>query len=464
MATLRSVGSLHSVGSLRSIGSMHTISEGYATLATPVSESVSSSTSSEELGGDVTVFVDPMHFSDGVASDSSARAASDTSSTSTKMNNFVSVTMSIVIGAYFGVGIRVLLTEFANVMYERQTELLKLLGFSFFLPNVFGCFVMGLATRTKLVLRGQYDVLLSGITTGFCGCCTTFASWDVGAALMFVEGRWLNAILMVCIQVASAIASLRLGFHVAEGMLHYLTLQNYPFRKPLVDLVQLNLDLEKNINHFRETKMHTFGPLVTRRVHATEESLAIARDSCNELMAEIAQVEREQYTIQHRSMIWIVAALSLTALFWSLAFCGLDNYPSSRLLAICVGPFGALLRWYLSLYNGKSMCKRFPLFTFLPNVVASCLNCAMEIVGSVVYQGSASAYQDFIMWGQGCIMVGFLGSLSTVSTWVNELDNLSSKRLYWAYRYGLASFIVSQLASVFILGMYDAYGSNPLIG
>jgi len=124
-----------------------------------------------------------------------------------------------------------------------------------------------------------------------------------------------------------------------------------------------------------------------------------------------------------------------------------------------------LLRWYLSLSNSKPSCKRFPLYTFLPNVAASCLSCAMEIVGSVVYaQDGASAYRHFVMYGQGGVMVGFLGSLSTVSTWVNELDGLSSRRLYWAYRYGLASVVISQLASVFILGMYDAYGSDPLIG
>eukprot|EP00644_Phytophthora_capsici_P006727 jgi/Phyca11/504455/fgenesh2_kg.PHYCAscaffold_8_\ len=372
--------------------------------------------------------------------------------------------MSVVIGAYFGVGIRVLLTEFANVMYESQTELLKLLGFGYFLPNVVGCFVMGLATRLKPVLRGQYEVLLTGVTTGFCGCCTTFASWDLAAALMFIHGRWLNALLMLCVQVASAMVSLRLGFHVAEGIVHYFTMQEYPFRKPPVHLAQLNLDLDRNISHFREIKMHTFGPLVARRVRATEESLAMASESCNELMAEIAQVEHEQHPVHHHNVVWIMMALLMTALFWVLAFCGFDNYPSSRLLAICFGPFGALLRWYLSLSNSKPKCQRFPFYTFLPNVAASCLSCAVEIVGSVVARDSVSAYRHFIMWGQGGVLVGFLGSLSTVSTWVNELDGLSSKRLYWAYRYGLASVIVSQLASVFILGMYEAYGSDPLIG
>ncbi|RLN54621.1 hypothetical protein BBJ29_009529 [Phytophthora kernoviae] len=424
---------------------MQTISEDFVPLVTPQLVPCGSSTSSAEEGVETVVPDEWVETSNEA------------------VDKYLPVAMSVIIGAYFGVGVRVLLTELADAMYESQTELLELLGFSFYLPNVVGCFVMGVVTRIKPVLRGQYDVLLAGVTTGFCGCCTTFASWDLGAALMFVRGRWLNALLMLGVHVASAMASLRLGFHVAEGIVHYFTLQEFPFRKPPINLGQLNLDLERNINYFREIKMNFFGPLVARRVRATEESLAIAHESCTELVAEIAQVEQEQHPVRHHNLAWVGVALVLTAVFWVLAFVGFDNYPSSRLLALCFGPFGALLRYYLSLHNSKPMCKRFPFFTFLPNVVASCLSCAMEIVGTITAQDGGSIQRTFVLYGQGGIVVGFLGSLSTVSTWVNELDGLSSRRLYWAYRYGLASVIVSQLASVFILGMYDAYGSDPLV-
>ncbi|TDH74453.1 hypothetical protein CCR75_001996 [Bremia lactucae] len=446
MATLRSVGSLRSFGSLRSIGSMHTISEGYATLVTPVSESAGGSTSLDEAEADVAVLVDEETLSDGAVSESSARLASEKAARRYQMNHYLLVAMSVIIGAYVGVGIRVLLIEFAHVMYDSQTALLQLLGVEYFLPNVCGCFIMGFVTRLKPVLRGQYDILLTGVITGFCGSCTTFASWDLGAALLFVDGRWLDAILMLSVHVASAISSLRFGVHVAEGVVHYLTLQEYPFQKPPVDLLQLNLGLERHMNHFRGINMHTFGPLVTRRVQATSESLAVARDSCNELMAEITQVEAEKHPIEHHGLIWIATVLSLTSSCWALAFCGFDNYTSSRLVA-----------------NRKPMYTRFPLFTFLPNVVASCLSCMMAIIGSIVLQDSDAAYRAFIMWGQGGVMVGFLGSLSTVSTWVYELDDLSSKRFYWAYRYGVVSVVVSQLASMQLLkllGWFYVFTSN----
>uniref|UniRef100_A0AAV1V7K7 Fluoride ion transporter CrcB n=1 Tax=Peronospora matthiolae TaxID=2874970 RepID=A0AAV1V7K7_9STRA len=447
---------------------MQTIAEDFAILATPGSFSLpgpgstSSTTREDRIPSDV---IQPSRGMPSIRSSTSEGACKRVwcGVSRESMDRHVPVVMSVVIGAYLGVGIRVLLTEFANVISESQADLLELLGFGYFLPNVVGCFAMGLAARVRPILRGQYDVLLTGATTGFCGSCTTFAGWDLGVALMFVRGRWLTATLVLCIHVASAITSLRLGFHVSDGVVHYFTMREYPFRKPPVNLPQLNLDLETSICRFREMQTHTFGPLVARRVQATEEALVLARDSCNELTAEITQVEHEQQAINHHSMIWVVAALTLTALFWTLAFCGFDNYPSSRLLAVCFAPWGALLRWYLSMYNSEPMCRRFPFFTFWPNLSASCLSCAMEIVRSIAYHDSASSYRDFVMFGQGGVMVGFLGSFSTVSTWVYELDNLSSRRLIWAYRYGLISIVVAQLASVFILGMYSAYGSDPFV-
>jgi fluoride ion exporter CrcB/FEX len=148
---------------------------------------------------------------------------------------------------------------------------------------------------------------------------------------------------------------------------------------------------------------------------------------------------------------------------WILSFVGLDNYASSRLFAICFGPFGALLRWYLSLFNAKPYCKHFPFFTFLPNVSASILNCIFEIVVSIVKKDGESSHDAYLIYVENALMVGFLGSLSTVSSWIYELDNLAQQRYYWAYRYGIVSVVVAQLFSVFILGMFLLYGNAPLL-
>uniref|UniRef100_K3WL52 Fluoride ion transporter CrcB n=1 Tax=Globisporangium ultimum (strain ATCC 200006 / CBS 805.95 / DAOM BR144) TaxID=431595 RepID=K3WL52_GLOUD len=378
----------------------------------------------------------------------------------------VPIVVSIALGAYFGVGIRVLLTEFAKTLSSSQAELLELLGFSYFLPNVVGCFVMGFAVRWKPLLRDQFAVYFSGIMTGFCGCCTTFASWDLGVAAMFVHGRWLNAFLMLFVQIASAISSFRCGYHAGEGLVQYFTVNLYKFRKPPVDMNQLKLNLERNISCMRSVKANVFGQLVSRRVRATEQALVISRDACTELISEIAQVEQDFHRVQHNAMQWALTGVFVTVWLWVVPFVGFSNYASSRLLALSFGPFGALLRYYLSLNNSKPKWKHFPFYTFLPNFVASILSCVMEVIGSSIaadHVAGSDAFKAYILFGEGAIQVGFLGSLSTVSSWVNELDGLSSRRFYWAYRYAFVSVVISQLASIFVLGMYQAYGNGPLL-
>lgn len=389
-----------------------------------------------------------------------------------QLNARAPVLVSVVIGAYFGVGVRVLLTELVRALSSPQVELLDLLGLSYFLPNALGCFVMGIAVRGKPLFRDQFAVYFTGITTGFCGSCTTFASWDLGAATMFVHGEWVNALLVLSVQVASAMASFRAGVHFGEGIIQVYIIRMYPFRKPPVELNQLKTDLERYIIGLRSVKVNAFGELVERRAFATEQSLLVSRDACAELIAEVAQVEADYYRVLHNGFAWVVTGAVMTVAVWVLPFVSGNNYTSSRFLALCFGPFGALLRHQLSLRNAQPKCKNFPFYTFVPNVLASILSCVVEIAGSAVAAANrdasgeyadSSSFKAFVLLGRGAVEVGFLGSLSTVSTWVNELDALSSRRVLYAYRYALASVVASQLASVCVLGVYAAHGSGPLL-
>lgn len=40
-----------------------------------------------------------------------------------------------------------------------------------------GCFVMGMVRQQKAYLSGRVPLLTTALSTGFCGCCTTFSSW-----------------------------------------------------------------------------------------------------------------------------------------------------------------------------------------------------------------------------------------------------------------------------------------------
>ncbi|TMW57205.1 hypothetical protein Poli38472_003130 [Pythium oligandrum] len=371
--------------------------------------------------------------------------------------------VSISLGAYFGVGMRMLLTEFVHALNGKNAGILYTLGAGFFLPNALGCFVMGCAVRSKPLLRDRFNVIVTGLTTGFCGCCTTFASWDVAVAAYFIHGMWVPAITIIAVQIASALISYHAGFHATEGVLAYVNKQQIPFAKPPVDAKRLQADINRYIESFHAIQTHRFPDGVSRRVTATSEALTTAEDSCHALVQEIAQDEQAQPEHTPNITAWATIGVLMVLWVWIPPFVGFKNYPASRLFGLALGPFGALLRFYLSRYNSLPAHRDFPLYTFIPNVVASIVSCLLIVIGSATVHDDGSVDRVYIFLGEGGLVVGFCGSLSTVSTWVNELDILSSRSRYAAYRYAIISIVVSQLFSIFILGMYAAYGSSPLL-
>jgi len=112
---------------------------------------------------------------------------------------------------------------------------------------------------------------------------------------------------------------------------------------------------------------------------------------------------------------------------------------SFRDFKLCVGiataPFGALLRWKLGkLLNGKCTggpCARWPLGTLTANLLASGLLaalaglCEYDVFGEVAADGNGAWYAEATLKGVG---LGFCGCLSTVSTWINEVNTLLSPR------------------------------------
>lgn len=103
------------------------------------------------------------------------------------------------------------------------------------------------------------------------------------------------------------------------------------------------------------------------------------------------------------------------------------------LFSLVFAPLGCLLRFQLSIRMNK-LVRSFPLGTFAANVFGTCVlgmaydlqmsSAGSAVIGCQVLQG---------------IMDGFCGALTTVSTWVLELDTL---RLKHAYFYGACSIFI----------------------
>ena len=123
-----------------------------------------------------------------------------------------------------------------------------------------------------------------------------------------------------------------------------------------------------------------------------------------------------------------------------------DAWRGQALFALAFAPIGCLVRFQLSVHLNR-LIRSFPLGTFTANILGACvLGMAYDLQMS---SAGAAVVDCQILQG---IMDGFCGALTTVSTWVLELDTL---RLRHAYFYGSCSILVGVGCVTAIMGSLD---------
>lgn len=128
--------------------------------------------------------------------------------------------------------------------------------------------------------------------------------------------------------------------------------------------------------------------------------------------------------------------------------------------SIVFSPLGSILRWYLSRFNSISRSKRFPYFplgTLTANLLATmilsiafiCQHFGRDVGISGSTGGIGNSLLDCnVLYG---IQEGFCGTLSTVSTFVIELNKLKPKRR--AIGYAGFSWLIGILICVVVVGI-----------
>jgi len=109
--------------------------------------------------------------------------------------------------------------------------------------------------------------------------------------------------------------------------------------------------------------------------------------------------------------------------------------------AMICSPPGAIFRWLLSTYNGKLPFQDwswFPLGTFLANVIGSILS--ITIIATE-YRLDSSTSSFWVMGTMRAVKVGFVGSLTTVSTFVAEVHGFIINNSDHAYPYMLTTLV-----------------------
>ncbi|KAF3445700.1 hypothetical protein FNV43_RR10876 [Rhamnella rubrinervis] len=262
--------------------------------------------------------------------------------------------------------------------------------------NMVGSFLMGwFGVVFKRDISHVSDFLAIGLTTGYLGSLTTFSGWNQKMLELSVEGHWVLSVIGFLIGLFLADYSIIIGVHTAKE-----------FRKLL----------EKKITHVGGG---IFGSSSSWRVDTYERHFAV--------------------------MVLLIMMLGLLCCVSGIL--GAKEFSSggseAQLWLACImGPPGVWTRWFLARLNGrglgrKGLLKWIPFGTLIANVSAACVMAALATVKKAVSTRNC----DTIATG---IQFGFLGCLSTVSTFIAEFNALrESSGLLRAYAYAMITICIS---------------------
>ena len=266
--------------------------------------------------------------------------------------------------------------------------------------------------------------LYIGLTTGFCGCLTSFSAFlrdaflalvnDMPSAIDGPSGTSLY-------QRPSAANQAPNGGYSFMAFVAIILLE--------VGLSVAALHIGGHISVFAMKWMPTLSPHLTKKV--LDPLIAIAAPAV--WLATICLV------------IWL-PYFGREDTIWSR-----ETWRGPALYALVFSPIGCLFRFYASLrLNGR--IPSFPLGTFVANVGGTMI---LGIAFTLQHAAFSPLSPGLGGGGYvGCqvlqgVMDGFCGSVTTVSTWVLELS--ASKREH-AYVYGFASIAISLAALVVEVG------------
>jgi CrcB protein len=268
-------------------------------------------------------------------------------------------------------------------------------GFVNYLTSQFiGSFVIGIIFVLKTEIQPD---LFIGISTGFCGSLTTFSSWQVD-------------IVEILVNVPGSPSS------VGGKAYAWFQDQLIGFAVPFAGLTFGK--------HFAKLTMFY---LSTKRLQ------------------QIFLYQLGVASIKGLSVIVFLLA-------WIGVILGAAFVPSITTFSLIFAPFGAWLRFVLSKYLNPISLEFF-YGTFVANVLGSVIS--GSIFDVMVSLRNLPKLQCASLWA---VVYGFCGSLSTISTFVNEIHTLP--RVEHAYIYGFVSVLVSQALLIIIMGSF-IWSQNP---
>ncbi|XP_062205377.1 fluoride export protein 1 [Phragmites australis] len=267
--------------------------------------------------------------------------------------------------------------------------------------NMLGSFLMGwFGIIFKADIRHISDHLIVGISTGYMGSLTTFSGWNQKMVALSSKGHWVYAVAGVVLGMFIVNESITVGVETGERL-----------RSLILKYVREKSSIGKKCDweHWRvDTRTKQF---------VLQSVMMILMSSIWVLSIVLAVVK--------------VRSLADGAVLW---------------LGCSVAPPGVWLRWYLARLNGQGIGKQrslkwLPIGTLAANVLAAGIMAALAVTSKAVHTERSAT----ILSG---IQLGFLGCLSTVSTFVAEVYTMRrSGQIARAFTYAASTFLLS-----FVLG------------
>nr|XP_027068234.1 fluoride export protein 2-like [Coffea arabica]XP_027068235.1 fluoride export protein 2-like [Coffea arabica]XP_027068236.1 fluoride export protein 2-like [Coffea arabica]XP_027068238.1 fluoride export protein 2-like [Coffea arabica]XP_027072197.1 fluoride export protein 2-like [Coffea arabica]XP_027072198.1 fluoride export protein 2-like [Coffea arabica]XP_027072199.1 fluoride export protein 2-like [Coffea arabica] len=260
--------------------------------------------------------------------------------------------------------------------------------------NMVGSFLMG---WFGVVFKGDIsevsDNLAIGLTTGFLGSLTTFSGWNQKMLDLSVRGHWVFAILGILIGLFLAAYSIIFGIETAKGF-KWLKKRFIREMKFFSSIYSWDLD---------QYNTYLTGTVVLLLI---------------------------------LGVVWGVCIAFTKKQFYS------DHSHAELLLGCIVGPFGVWIRWFLARLNGRGLGKKpvlrwVPFGTLAANILAAAVMAALATLKKAVNTDKCNTVATGIQ-------LGFLGCLSTVSTFIAEFNAMRQSSHTWrAYAYATSTIVIS---------------------
>ncbi|ORZ31268.1 hypothetical protein BCR44DRAFT_101160, partial [Catenaria anguillulae PL171] len=270
-----------------------------------------------------------------------------------------------------------------------------------YLPQLLGSFIMGWVVQGRDYLTRIYLPLYMGLATGLCGSLTSFStvvSISVGplvsdATAWKVGIHYLSVALLLLTAFSLSHTFFRIGLHLGSIMPGF----GFPVAHP-------------SFNYPIALGAPTF----------------FARLS-----------PRDGFTVTLALLLWFLAIGGTAA---SYVLWGVAEPTSQALLAVSLGPLGALTRYMFGTMF------RSPGGTLASNWVAVLIYAGLRAAVKATGASSVDGWSAFVE----PIVLGYCGSLSTVSSFISEVDDMEPRK---ATSYILVSVLPSVVFMVLGLGL-----------